>query len=204
MGLRSAVSVAIFLTLLAGCDSPEGKSARAGASSSPTSPSTALSTAPSTAPSTAGPSAEPSPAAESTGPPPTSGPVHRLGDRARLVTGSRMTVFSWQRVRRPGSPAAGTWWAADVAFCLTRSLGDHFEEPIGNIRSDLRVELSEGPALTAEADARRSDEVYAQPVSVVAGRCRRGKLVFDIAAGAEPTYLAVTFSPFGWVRWQLS
>jgi hypothetical protein len=115
-----------------------------------------------------------------------------------------MTVFSWQRVRRPGSPAAGTWRAADVEFCLTRTFGDDFQEPIGNIRADLRAELSDGRALTPEADARKPDEVYAQSIPVVAGRCRRGKLVFDVPAGEVATYLAVTFSPFSWVRWQLS
>ena len=115
-----------------------------------------------------------------------------------------MTVFSWQQVRRPGRPAAGAWWAADVEFCLTRTFGDHFEESIGNIRSDLLAELSDGRGLDPEADARKSDEVFAQDISVFAGRCRRGKLVFDVPAGEEATYLAVTFSPFSWVRWQLS
>jgi hypothetical protein len=115
-----------------------------------------------------------------------------------------MTVFGWQQAQRPGSPAAGAWWAADVEFCLTRTFGDHFEEPIGNIRSELRVELADGRALTPEDDARKPDEVYAQPIPVVAGRCRRGKLVFDVPAGERATYLAVTFSPFEWVRWQLS
>jgi hypothetical protein len=198
MGLLAAVPLTLFLAALAGCgDSPQAGPPRAepATAAAPTSPPPPLS---------ASPSASPSPAAESSGPPPTSGPVHKLGERVRLVTGSRMTVFNWQRVRRPGGPAAGAWWAADVEFCLTRTFGDDFEEPIGNIRADLRAELSDARVLDAESDARTPDEVYAQDIPVVAGRCRRGKLVFDVPTGEQATYLAVTFSPSGWVRWQLS
>ena len=194
---RSAAALVAFLTLLAGCGSPEGGSLRA---ETPESTPAASAVPASAAPS----SAEAPPAAESTGPPPTSGPVHRLGDRVRLVTGSRMTVFGWQRERRPGAAAAGAWWAADVEFCLTRTFGDDFREPIGNIRAALVVELPDGRPLTPEAEARTSHEVFAQSVPVIAGRCRRGKLVFDVPAGEAAAYLAVTFSPSSWVRWRLS
>jgi hypothetical protein len=198
----SAVSMTLFvasLALLSGCGgSSESPQPDADTSAPPPAATSSVPASEAATPAVA------SPAAESSGPPPTSGPVHRLGDRVRLVTGSRMTVFTWQRVRRPGAPAAGAWWAADVEFCLTRTFGDNFQEPIGNIRSQLVAELPDGRALTPEADARTSDEVYAQSIPVVAGRCVRGELVFDVPAGDGAAYLAVTFSPFSWVRWQLS
>ena len=183
---------AVILTLFSGCASPEGDQPRAAA---PTS---------SSAGSTLPPSAASSSAATPSGPPPNSGPIHSLGDRARLVTGSKMTVFSWQKVQRPGPPAAGLWWAADVRFCLTRDLGD-FQDPVENIRSQFRAELADGSPLTPEANARKSDELFAQPGQVVeAGQCRRGKVVFDIPTGQAAQYFAVTLSPFEWVRWQLT
>jgi hypothetical protein len=120
-----------------------------------------------------------------------------------MVTGSDVTVYSWQRVRRPGHPPDGAWWTADVKVCLSPDLGD-FEDPVENIRSQLRVELADGRPLTPEGDARKSDELWAQPGQVVTpGQCRRGKVVFDLPSGQEAQYFAVTLSPFEWVRWQL-
>ena len=193
MRLLWAVSPTLFLTLLAGCSSsPEREPSRA----EPAPAVTPVSTPPS-------PSTSPSPAAESTGPPPTTGPVHQLGDRVRLVTGSDMTVFSWHRARRPGPPGVGAWWAGDVKFCVSPQLSG--EEPIGNLRSQFRAELPDGSPLTPEGDARRPDEVYAAPGAVVVGgKCLRGKVVFDVPTGQEARYFAATVSSFGWVRWQLS
>jgi hypothetical protein len=207
-----AGAAVVLLALLAACGSSGGRAPRAETAESQLPPPTASSSAvtptagsSSAEPSSAEPSsAEASPVAESTGPPPTEGRVHHLGDRVRLVTGSRMTVFDWARDARPGAPAAGSWWAADVEFCLTRTFGAHFTEPIANIRSALVVELTDERAVKPEADARRSDEVFAQEIPVVAGRCRRGELVFDVPTGKKPAYLTVTFSPYSWVRWQLT
>lgn len=183
---------AVIITLFSGCASPEGDQPRAEA---PTS-SSAGSTLPPPAPSSS--------TATPTGPPPNSGPVHSLGDPVRMVTGSTMTVFSWQQVQRPGRAAAGSWWAADVRFCLSRNLGG-FQDPVENIRSEFRAELADGSPRTAEADARKSDERFAQPGQVIeGGQCRRGKVVFDIPTGQAAQYFAVAFSPFEWVRWQLS
>jgi hypothetical protein len=166
---------------------------------------TAASPSPSVAPSEAMSSATPSPVAESSGPPPTTGRVHDMGDRVRIVTGSTMTVFSWQRERRPGPAASGAWWAADVKVCLTRSLGDAFEDPVEHVRSVFRVELADSSALSSEADARTPDEAYAKPGGVIhAGRCLRGEVTFDVPAGQSATYFACTISPFSWVRWQLA
>jgi hypothetical protein len=115
-----------------------------------------------------------------------------------------MTVLSWQQVRRPGGPAAGKWWAVDVRFCLTRLLGD-IQDPVEVIRSQFRVELADGSPQTPEADARKPDELFAQPGEVFeAGKCRRGKVVFDLPAEPAAQYFAVTLSPFGWVRWRLT
>jgi hypothetical protein len=167
--------------------------------------STAASPSPSATPSEATSSATPSPVAESSGAPPTSGRVHDLGDRVRVVTGSTMTVFSWHRERRPGPAARGAWWAGDVKVCLTRSFGDDFEDPVEAVRSVFRVELEDSTALTPEADARTPDEAYAKPGGVLhAGRCMRGEVVFDIPAGPSAAYFACTISPFSWVRWQLA
>jgi hypothetical protein len=195
----SAVSVTVFvasLALLTGCGgSSEEEQPRAESSTSPAAVAT---------PSDTPTSVSASPVAESSGPPPTTGQVHQLGDRVRLTTGSTMTVFTWQRMKRPGPPAAGTWWAADVRFCLTRSFGEHFQEPIGNIRSQLRAELPDGTALTPDGDPRSSDEAFAQPTPIVAGQCVRGQVVVDVPAGPPAQYFSATVSSFGWVRWQLS
>lgn len=187
MRLRRVAAVAIWIALLAGCSSPGGDSPRAGAGNSSPASSTAA-----------------SPAAESTSPAPNSGPVHTLGDSVRLPTRSTATVYSWQRVRRPGAPAAGAWWAADVRFCITPDIGD-VKVSVSAIGSQFRVELPDGRALAPEADARRSDEAYAQPGrAFVARQCRRGDVVFDVPTGHPVQYFAIPISQFGWVRWMLS
>ncbi len=197
-----AVPLALFLTLLAGCSSPEGDSARSGTTASPSATTVA---ATSGAPTTDVPTVEaPTATASSTGPPPNAGPVHQLGDRARLVTGSTATVFAWRPVQRPGRAAAGAWWAADVKVCLTRSFGDGFHEPVGNFRSQFRAELADDTALTPEGDARRADEVYAQTREAFAGKCLRGDVVFDVPKEPAARYFAITISPFSWSRWHLS
>jgi hypothetical protein len=211
--MRTRWAAPALLLLLAGCGSSEGDLPQAetpestlAASTVPASSAPASAVPASDVPASDVPSsAVASPAAESTGPPPTTGPVHHVGDRVRLTTGSVMTVFTWHRAaQRPGPAAAGAWWAADIEFCLTRVFGSDFREPIGNIRSQLRVEVADGSVLAAEDDARTPDEVYAQDIPVIAGRCRRGELVFDVPTGQEATFLAATVSSFGWVRWQLS
>lgn len=197
-------SMAVLPTLLAGCTSSGGDDPRAEAPSSAAS-SAASSAVAATASASANPTSQaPSPAASSSGPPPNSGPVRRLGQRTRLATGSTMTVFAWQRVARPGRPAAGTWWAADVGVCLTKVFKD-LRDPVENIRSQFRLELTDGTALASEADARRDVEVWAQPGAVLlGGHCRRGDVVFDIPPGPRPQYFAATLSPFGWQRWRLT
>ena len=121
----------------------------------------------------------------------------------RMPTRSTVTVYSWRRVRRPGSPAAGAWWAADVRVCITPDLG--FKEPVTNVLSQFRVELPDGRALEPETDARRSDEEYARPgLAFVASQCRRGDVVFDVPTGHAAKDFAITLSVFGWPRWRLS
>jgi hypothetical protein len=115
-----------------------------------------------------------------------------------------MTVYSWQRVRRPGRPADGAWWAGDVRFCITPDFGND-PLPISVVRAGFRVELADGQALTPEEDARSADEVYSQPGAEVVGRqCLRGDVVFDVPTGPPATYFANAVSSFGWIRWQLS
>ena len=187
MRLRTVAPAAILVALLAGCSSPGGDPPRAGAGNSPPASSTTA-----------------SPAAESPSPPPNSGPVHTLGDSVRLPTRSTATVYSWQRVRRPGPAATGAWWAADVKFCMGPDIGD-FKEPVSNIRSGFRAELPDGRAVTSEADATRSAEAYAQPgrVFVARGHCARrtdsggssGRTSSLTASTAEPADLTGSFCP---------
>jgi hypothetical protein len=115
-----------------------------------------------------------------------------------------MTVFSWQRAKRPGKPADGAWWAADVKFCVTKSFGD-LDEPASNLLSQFRVELVDGRALTPEVEARTPDEVYAQPTQrAKAGKCLRGDVVVDVPTRPAAEFFSATVSSFGWQRWSLS
>ena len=135
-----AVPLALILTLLAGCSSPEGDSPRSGTTASPS---------PTTVAATSGTSTTDVPTASAhghgflDGPPPNAGPVHAAGGPGPSGDGNIMTVYAWQRVQRPGRAAAGAWWAGDVKVCITPDFGDGSTARRGTSGPSFRAELAD-------------------------------------------------------------
>ncbi len=124
-----------------------------------------------------------------------------LGAVGITPRGSRVTVHTFGPSERSLEPPAGSaWFEADLEWCLPSTLVNPVT--LGNLRYEVKLEMSDGTTLEPEATADSPDEVYASDGTFKAGECVRGPLVFAVPAGAVPAYLQL--DGHGGMRWRLA
>lgn len=112
-----------------------------------------------------------------------------------------MTVHRFGPSERSPQPPAGTaWLEADLEWCLPPTIVS--EVKLGNLRYELKLELSDGTAIDPEATADSPDEVYASDKTFGADDCVRGALVFAVPTEAKAEHLLLVGGNGG-MRWQL-
>ena len=196
MATRRSVSgilgIAIAVGLLAGaCGGPSTQPSAAAASAGAASPEV-VSPKPST----------PSPTTAPSSPAASEAVTVDLGAEGTTPRGSRVTVHSFGSSERSIDPPAGHEWnEADLEWCLPPTIVN--EVTVGNLRYELKLELSDGTTIEPEPDADSPDEVYASDGTFSANDCVRGALVFGVPTGATPEYLLLV-GPNGGMRWRLA
>ena len=124
-----------------------------------------------------------------------------LGAVGTTPRGSRVTVHGFGPSERSLEPPAGSaWFEADLEWCLPSTLVNPVT--LGNLRYEVKLEMSDGTTLEPEATADSPDEIYASDGTFKADECVRGPLVFAVPAGAVPAFLQL--DGHGGMRWRLA